>query len=285
MTGNGAFDAWLGKVEEASDSVTVQQAEALAATLDLSEADREQRDIRSGGKLPLLWHWVAFTPKAPMRMLGSDGHPKRGGFLPPVPLERRMWAGGRLTFTGDLRIDEPIHRRSEITAIKEKTGGAGQMVFVTVRHTLSGGQGVAIEEEQDIVYVAIPERFTPPPPVAAPAEPLWQDAVGVDTVLLFRYSAVTFNGHRIHYDLAYATEVEHYPGLVVHGPLQATLLIEAAAKHRAGALPTGYRYRGVRPLFHFEPLTLMGSAIDDGKQAVAAVNGDGNVTMQAQVTW
>ena len=285
MTDNGAFDAWVGKVEEASDSVTVQQAEAVAATLDLSAADREQRAIRSGGLLPPLWHWVAFTPKVPMSGLGPDGHPERGGFLPPVPLERRMWAGGRLTFTGELRIDEPIQRRSEITAIKEKTGGAGQMVFVTVRHTLSGEQGVAIEEEQDIVYVAIPDRFTPPPPVAAPAEPSWQEPVAVDTVLLLRYSAVTFNGHRIHYDLPYATEVEHYPGLVVHGPLQATLLIEAAVRHRAGARPAGYQFRGVRPLFHFEPLTLMGSAIDDGKQAIAAVNGDGNVTMQARVTW
>jgi 3-methylfumaryl-CoA hydratase len=285
MTGKGTFDAWLGKVEEATDSVTIQQAEALAATLDLSADDRDRRGIRSGGLLPPLWHWVAFTPKVPMSMLGSDGHPQRGGFLPPVPLERRMWAGGRLTFTGDLRIDEPIHRRSEITAIKEKSGGAGQMVFVTVHHTLSGKQGIAIEEEQDIVYVAIPDRFTPPPPVAAPTDPVWQEPVAVDTVLLLRYSAVTFNGHRIHYDLTYSTEVEHYPGLVVHGPLQATLLLEAAVRRHAGARPAGYQFRGVRPLFHFEPLTLMGSAIDNSKQAIAAVNGDGNVTMQARVTW
>lgn len=285
MAMDSSFDAWLGKVEEGTDSVTIQQAEALAATLDLSEAERARRDITSGGPLPLLWHWLAFAPKAPMAALGPDGHPRRGGFLPPVPLERRMWAGGRLAFKSGLKIGEPIHRRSEIIAIKEKTGGAGQMVFVTVRHMLSGDHGVAIEEEHDIVYVAIPERFTPPPPVPAPPKPVWQESVAVDPVLLFRYSAVTFNGHRIHYDLGYTTEVEHYPGLVVHGPLQATLLLEAATRQRDGARPVAFRFRGVRPLFHFETLTLMGSGIEEGVQAIAAVNGDGHVTMQAQVTW
>ncbi len=285
MAIDGSFDAWLGKVEEATDSVTIQQAEALAATLDLSESERARREITPGGPLPPLWHWLAFTPKARMAILGPDGHPKRGGFLPPVPLERRMWAGGRLVFNALPRIGEPLRRRSEIIGIKEKIGGAGRMVFVTVRHTLSGEKGVSIEEEHDIVYVAIPERFTPPPLVAAPPDPVWQEAVAVDPVLLFRYSAVTFNGHRIHYDLPYVTEIEHYPGLVVHGPLQATLLLEAAVRQRDGGQPVTFQFRGVRPLFHFESVTLMGSAVEDGKQAVAAVNGDGHVTMQAQVTW
>jgi 3-methylfumaryl-CoA hydratase len=285
MAAQGDFGAWLGKVEEATDSVPSQLAESLAATLDLSAAERERRSIAAGGTLPPLWHWLAFSPKQPMQILGSDGHPKRGGFLPPVPLERRMWAGGRLSFTGALHIGEQIHRRSEIVAIKEKTGGSGRMVFVTVRHLLSGAHGPAIEEEHDIVYVAIPERYTPPPPVAPPAATLWSESVPIDPVRLFRYSAVTFNGHRIHYDITYTTDIEHYPGLVVHGPLQATLLMEAACRQQGGAVPKTFRFRGVRPLFHFDSLTVMGTPVVEDSQELAVVNGDNHVTMQAQVAW
>ncbi len=290
MDTTDGFASWVGRLEEALDTVTPGQAQSLAATLDLDPTAA----TAAGDPLPPLWHWLAFLPKAPMAELGADGHPKRGGFLPPVPLERRMWAGGRLSFLDGLRIGEPLTRRSTIQAVKEKSGGAGRMVFVTVLHELVGERGLAVREEQDIVYMAIPERFTPPPPVPPPSPVLFEDPVTVDPVLLFRFSAVTFNGHRIHYDRAYATEVERYPGLVVHGPLQAMLLMGAAIRHQGGALPKGYQFRGVHPLFDHDALHLVGCAKEADGQPLAAVAGPGgagaagaepHVTMQAKVIW
>jgi len=266
----GTFDPWLGRVEEARDRISPRQARQMAATLGVDG------DFGEGAVLPALWHWMGWTPEAAMAELGPDGHPARGGFLPPVPLERRMWAGGRLRFHAPLRIGEEMHRRSEITKVSEKTGSTGQMVFVTVRHEVRGAEGLAVEEEQDIVFIAMPAQFTPPPPVAAPA-PDWREDVVVDEVRLFRFSALTFNAHRIHFDLPYATGVEKYPGLVVHGPLQAMLLMEAARARRGGAMPGGYRFRGVRPAFHFDSLSLQGVG-----DRVATVNGDGLVCMQAE---
>lgn len=285
MTADGEFSAWVGRVETAADSVTIQQVSGLAATLDLDEAARERLGLVAGGVLPALWHWLAFLPTAPMSGLGPDGHPKRGGFLPPVPLERRMWAGGRLQFLAGIRIGEALERQSTILSVKDKAGRAGRMVFVTVEHRFSTEQGLAIIEEQDIVYVAIPERFTPPPPVAPPSPAAFAEAVAMDTVKLFRFSAVTFNGHRIHYDLDYSREVEKYPGLVVHGPLQAVLIMEAARRNRDGAVPKSYSFRGVRPLFHDEPVQVVGSAVEAGEQQLATVNGEGHACMQATVTW
>lgn len=269
----GAFDPWLGRVEEARDAISAKQARQMAATLGVSGAFAE------GAMLPPLWHWMGWTPEAPMAEMGPDGHPARGGFLPPVPLERRMWAGGRLRFHAPLRIGEEMFRRSEITRVSEKTGTTGTMVFVTLRHDVHGAAGLAVEEEQDIVFIAMPDRFAPPPPVEAP-EPDWVQAVQLDAVRLFRFSALTFNAHRIHFDLPYATGVEKYPGLVVHGPMQAMLLMEAARARRGGAVPAGYRFRGVRPAFHFDALSLQGT----GDQ-VATVNGDGLVCMQAGMDW
>ncbi len=268
-----AFGAWVGRVEEARDEITARQARQMAATLGVSG------DFAPGAALPPLWHWMGWTPEAAMAELGPDGHPARGGFLPPVPLERRMWAGGRLRFLAPLRIGEPLYRRSEILKVSEKTGTTGRMVFVTVRHDVHGAAGLAVEEEQDIVFIAMPERFTPPPPVSAPASE-WSEPVVMDEVRLFRYSALTFNAHRIHFDLPYATGVEKYPGLVVHGPMQAMLLMEAARARRGGAVPAGYRFRGVRPLFHFDALTLQGTG-----DAATTVNGDGLVCMQAELAW
>ncbi len=268
-----AFGAWVGRVEEARDSISAKQARQMAATLGVSG------EFADGAMLPPLWHWMGWTPEAAMAELGPDGHPARGGFLPPVPLERRMWAGGRLRFLAPLRIGEDLFRRSEIMKVSEKTGTTGRMVFVTVRHDVHGAAGLAVEEEQDIVFIAMPERFTPPPPVQAP-EPEWFEAVTMDEVRLFRYSALTFNAHRIHFDLPYATGVEKYPGLVVHGPMQAMLLMEAARARRGGAVPAGYRFRGVRPLFHFDALRLQGVG-----DSLATVNGDGLVCMQAEMAW
>ena len=196
-----------------------------------------------------------------------------------------MWAGGRLTFRDELRVGDAVTQRSRIQKVVEKEGKAGRMVFVTVRHEVWSPRGLAVEEEQDIVYVAMPTRFVPPDPVPAPADPAWSVPVAVDPVLLFRFSALTFNGHRIHYDLPYATEVEKYPGLVVHGPLQAMLLLQAAKRHQPGRRPGSYSFRGVRPLFHFESLRTLGLPRADGGHDLCAANGDGNATMQATVHW
>jgi len=273
------FNPWVGRVETAEDRITPRQARQMAATLGTAG------DFSDGAELPALWHWMGWTPETPMSGLGTDGHPARGGFLPPIPLERRMWAGGRLSFLGPLRIGEVLHRRSEILKVTEKTGSTGRMVFVTLRHDITGAEGAGIEEEQDIVYVAMPDSYSPPPPVSAAPGPLWTQPVPVDTVRLFRFSALTFNAHRIHFDLPYATGVEKYPGLVVHGPLQAMLLIEAARAHRGGAAPARFRFRGIRPAFHFDRLTLHGQSETLGTQSLSTVNGDGLVCMQAEAGW
>ena len=268
------FKAWIGRHEQAEDSITARQAAQMAATLEGAVAPAPAT------LLPPLWHWMGWQTAAPMSGLGPDGHPARGGFLPPVPLERRMWAGGRLTFLAPLHLDAPIQRRSEILSVAHKTGAAGQMVFVTVAHEVSGAAGLAVREEQDIVYIAMPDRFTPPPPVPAPPDPVFADPFPVDTVRLFRYSALTFNAHRIHIDLPYAREVEKYPGLVVHGPMQAMALLGAAMRH-SGRTPASFRFRGVRPAFHSDSLTLAGWA--DG--TLATVNHDGLQCLQATVVW
>lgn len=277
--------AWIGRTEQRVDRVSPSRARRLAATLDLEPAEQVGRGLSEHNPLPALWHWLAFLPETPSATLGPDGHPVRGGFLPPVPLERRMWAGARFAFHAPLRIGEAIHRRSEILAVAEKTGASGRLVIVTIGHRLSTESGLAVEEEHDVVYVTIPERFTPPAPIVAPFNFDWDEGALVDAVRLFRFSALTFNGHRIHYDLDYCREVERYPGLVVHGPLQALLLLEAARRRKDSAMPRAFRFRSVRPLFHFEALRLVGMREEAGDQALFAVNGDGLVTMQASVGW
>jgi 3-methylfumaryl-CoA hydratase len=280
-----ALDAWIGRSETVEDAVSPHRVEMLAATLDLGREARAAEGLVAGGPLPPLWHWLAFLPDAPMSGLGADGHPRRGGFLPPVALERRMWAGGRLAFKGEIRIGETIRRRSEILKVAEKTGAAGRMVFVTVGHSLSTSRGLAVEEEQDIVYVAMPDRFRPPPALPLPGAPAWEETVAIDSVRLFRFSAATFNAHRIHFDLPYATEVEKYPGLVVHGPLQAMLLMQAARRRRGGTSPDAFRFRGTRPLFHFDGLRLAGLPPEGRDEPLVCATGDGRVCMQASASW
>ncbi len=273
----GSLASWIGRTEEAGDVISPRQVQQMAATLEV------EVDAAPGGPLPPLWHWMGWQNTAPMSGLGPDGHPARGGFLPPIPLERRMWAGGRLRFGAPLRVGEDLNRRSEILNVAEKTGASGRMVFVTVGHMVSGANGGTIREEQDIVYIAMPEVFAPPPPSPAPPDPMFSTAFPVDTVRLFRFSALTFNAHRIHIDLPYAREIEKYPGLVVHGPMQAMALMGAAMGH-TGRRPASFRFRGVRPAFHSDTLSLMGwqGAPD---QPFATVNQDGLHCMQAAVVW
>lgn len=244
------YDDYLGRTETQEDVVDARLVQGLSATLSQPLPE---------GDLPPLWHWMLFQDWKPAEGLGPDGHPKRGGFLPPVHhLERRMWAGGRLRFSGALRAGDKVSRTSRILKISQKTGGSGELVFVTVGHSLSGPRGPVLEEEQDIVYRGAGGAAMK----AAPAAPAWPDALArelvPDAVQLFRYSALTGNGHRIHYDFPYVTEVEGYPGLVVHGPLQATWLAWHALQLAGpGAQLARFSFRGQRPAIGGNRLTLL----------------------------
>ena len=226
----GDLAQWVGRSERRADRVTSVPLAALAATLDRDDPEpRDGSRDRAAAALALL----PPARGAPSE-LGPDGHPLRGGFLPPVPLPRRMWAGGRLEFHRPLRVGDAIERVSTIVEVEPKEGRSGTLVFVLVRHEISAAGELAIVEEHDIVYREAARADDPPAPAeggARPARPGAREIVP-DPVLLFRYSALTFNGHRIHYDWRYVTEVEGYPGLIVHGPLIATLLVDLRARSR-----------------------------------------------------
>ncbi|MEO7726710.1 MAG: MaoC family dehydratase N-terminal domain-containing protein [Burkholderiales bacterium] len=253
---------WVGKTDTRVDTVAAWPVAALSATLDRS--DPAPLD---GDELPPGWHWLYFLDVKPASELGPDGHPKRGGFLPPVPLPRRMWAGGRIEFLEPLRIGATIQRDSEILSVETKHGRSGSLVFVTVRHIISAGGKAAIREEHDIVYRdAAQPGAAPPPGRPAPHAAQWRRSLVGDPVLLFRYSALTFNGHRIHYDLDYAKHEEHYPGLIVHGPLQTTLLLDLCRRHSARPIKK-LDYRAMHPVFHDERFTINGNPQNDGSSA------------------
>ncbi len=271
---------WVGRKEEIQDCIYPTPARALALTLN----DRDFAG-REGDPLPELWHWLYFLPPVASAEIGPDGHPKRGGFLPPVALERRMWASGQLMFHQNLRIGEAVTKTSEILKVAKKEGKAGSMVFVTVRHTISSARGIAIEEQQDIVYLPMPKQFVPAAPNPVPEDLEWQEAYPVDPVLLFRFSALTFNAHRIHYDINYASEVEKYPGLVVHGPLQAVLLLESAKRNNPDRQPASYRFRALRPLFDFDRVSVCGRPNSEGGHELYTANTANDIGMQATLSW
>nr|WP_294521614.1 MaoC family dehydratase N-terminal domain-containing protein [uncultured Rhodopila sp.] len=271
--------AWIGRHETLHDRVTRFPVAALSATLD-----RDDPPPQEGDALPPLWHWLYFLPVARQSTLGPDGHPERGGFLPPVPLPRRMWAGGRFTFHQPLRVDEAITRVSTVQDVTIKQGRSGALCFVLVRHEVFGERGRALVEEQDIVYR---EAAAPGEAAAAPRrvrdDDVWRRDVVPTEPLLFRYSALTFNGHRIHYDRRYVTEVEGYPGLVVQGPLIAMLLLDLLNRNSDGAL-SSFRFRSVSPVFDSATFSVHGAT--DGADAVAlwARDGGGHLAMEADAT-
>ena len=269
---------WIGRQEVLTDSITAFPVAALAATLDRDDAEPQPGDV-----LPPLWHWLYFLPRARQSLLGPDGHPRRGDFLPPVDLPRRMWAGGRLTFPGILRVGNPVRRISTVADVSMKEGRSGPLVFVLVRHEIAGPEGVAITEEHDIVYrgPAAPGE-APPAPRPAPAEAAWHRDITPDPVLLFRYSALTFNGHRIHYDWRYVTGEEGYPGLIVHGPLLATLLADLARRNSERRLAS-FRFRALSPVFDTAGFAVCGRA-EAGQAALWVRQADGSLAMEAQAT-
>jgi 3-methylfumaryl-CoA hydratase len=274
---------WIGRTSEAADIVTAQLVKGLRATLF-----QEIGEPAKGDAAPFTVHWCLAPAVFPMSQLGPDGHPTRGGFLPPVPLPRRMWAGGELEFFDPLRVGDESVRTSRIADVTVKTGSTGTLCFVSVEHTVTSPRGVAIRERQDIVYREMtggqpaPAKETqkaPPPPVAQHRETHVSDPV-----LLFRYSALTFNGHRIHYDRDYVTKVEGYPGLIFHGPLQAAFIIELAAKLRGGRPPKKFVYRGLQPLFEGSEFSVNASESGAGLELWTA-NAEGQPTMKGTATW
>lgn len=270
---------WIGRTETVADVVTATPFAALAATFD-QPGERPP----AGTPLPPLWHWLYFLPLARQSEIGPDGHARRGGFLPPVPLPRRMWAGSRFAFHRALCVGDAITRRSTIESVNEKSGRTGPLVFVRVRHEIrrTDDPDLALTECHDIVYREAPRAGDAAPPKPAPARSAWAKRWVPDDVLLFRYSALTFNGHRIHYDRRYVTEVEGYPGLVVHGPLIATLLVELLRERVPNAELASYEFKAMRPLFDLHPFTVCGEPRPDGTVALWARDAEGCLCMEAK---
>lgn len=266
---------WIGKSEEMADVLVPSPAQRMAVTLNRSDVFVE------GTPLPPAWHWLYFLPAVRLDATGEDGHARRGGFLPPVTLPRRMWAGTRIAFQRDLHVGERALKKSTIVDVTEKQGKSGSLVFVRVQHEIIGESGLAIVEEQDIVYREAPAEDSPPPPAQpAPAQPQWSRAITPDPVLLFRYSALTFNSHRIHYDRAYCLDVEGYPGLVVHGPLTASLLLESLREHVPDQQLKAFSFRAISPLYDTQPFRVEGR-IDGENAQLWALNHEGNLAMTA----
>ena len=271
---------WIGKTETIGDTATLAPLRALTATLDRDDAPQ-----RPGDLVPPCWHWLYFLPAARQSEIGVDGHPHRGGFLPPVPLPRRMWAGSRIDFLKSLCVGQSIERWSRIEDVRVKEGRTGPLVFVKVRHEIRGDGELAIVEEHDIVYRDMPVAGEAEPIyAAAPEGAEWSRRIVPDDVLLFRYSALTFNGHRIHYDRRYVTEVEGYPGLIVHGPLIATLLLDLVRRERPQAVVNRFAFRAVKPLFDIAPFEVCGRMTDAETATLWARDAAGHLTMDASAT-
>ncbi len=269
---------WIGREEVVEDVLALGPARGLAALLD-----RDAGWIRPGAPLPPLWHWAYLLAPAPASRLGADGHARTGDFLPPIPLPRRLWAGGHLRFHHPLQLGATARRVSAVASVEEKQSARGPFVLVTVNHRILAGGGVAVEEEQALAYrdasavTASPETGR----TARLPTPAWSEVVRPGSVMLFRFSALTLNGYRIHYDQAYARG-EGYPDLVVHAPLLALLLLDGAQR-RLSLTPTAFEYRARTPLYAGEAIRLEGAAEDAGA-VVWARGEDGRVAMRGRVS-
>ena len=276
MTEDTDFAAWIGR----SDS---PPAEAVSTPLIERFKAMLEPHLAVTDAVPAGLHWCLSPQVVRADGIGGDGHPRKGGFLPPIPLPRRMWAGGELEFLLPIRDGDLVTRRSRIADVKEKTGRSGALFFVTVAHEILTPEGTAIRERQDIVYRPAATGPAPAPAANARPDPDAEWRVDVDPVLLFRYSALTFNGHRIHYDEPYARQVEHYPGLVIHGPMQATLLLNLAIA-QGGGVPRRFSFRGVSPACGPQVLRVRAWKSGNGLE-LATVTSSDVTAMEAVATW
>jgi 3-methylfumaryl-CoA hydratase len=269
---------WVGRSEDAFDVAHAAPLAGLAALLD------HETPPWIPGEVPPLGHWLYFLPYARQSDIDADGHTKRGGFMPPVPLPRRMWAGNRIEFRSPIPLGAAMTRRSTIESVEAKSGASGEMVFVTVLHQISVDGALAITEHHDIVYREAPKAGAAPPKSAQadPPQSEWTRVITPDPVQLFRYSALTFNGHRIHYDRDYCRDVEGYPGLVVHGPYTATLLVDHFLRRNPGAPITSLNFRARAPLFDIAPFELCGRCTESGA-ALWARGADGQTAMTLEI--
>ena len=269
---------WIGKTESITDQVTPVPIAGLSATLD-----RDDPFPKHGTELPPMWHILYFLPIQRQSEIGKDGLVKRGGFLPPVPLPRRMYGGTRVQFHHPLRVGENISKVSRIMDVSYKEGRSGPLAFVLVRHEISNDKGVAITEEQDAIFRGDPRPDDPvPEPKLAPSDATWSREICTDEVMLFRFSALTFNGHRIHYDWRYATAVEGYPQLLVHGSLIGTLLLDLLRRNLPHSTVAHFSSRAVRPLLNGVPFSLCGRSEDSGKTIkLWAATSEGHLATEA----
>ena len=271
------LETWIGREQQLQETVDVAAMNRLGMTLGLEPT------LRAGDPIAPLWHFATFIEAVPSGRLGHDGHPQRGGFLPPVALPRRMWAGSRITFSAPIPAGADATKVSRIEKVALKDGSSGPLCFVTVRHVTSVDGELCIDEEQDIVYRDDPDPDAPArEPKPAPTDADNSRTIEPDPTLLFRYSAVTFNGHRIHYDRDYASSVEGYDGLVFHGPLTATLLADLATEN--GESLATFSFRGVSPLLDTAPFTIHRRASETGADLWAA-NPAGGLAMTAEATY
>lgn len=276
------LQTWTGRSETVTDTITAAPVRGLSATLDREDTDPAQT------ALPPLWHWLYFLPRAKQSELGPDGHALRGGFLPPVPFPRRMWAGGRLNWHAPLNVGDHATKVSRVERIAHKTGKTGELLFVMVSHEIHNALGMCLREEHDIVYRPQPSSLTPTTPATRPDAKVlpcaWQRHVAPDEALLFRYSALTFNAHRIHYDRRYCQEVEGYPGLVVHGPLLATLLLDLVRLNSSQEVAS-FEFKALQPCFEYadqRQIHLCGQPHADGQGVDLWVQDHaGQINMQA----
>lgn len=275
------FKPWINKSEQAQEELSLWPVHNMMAALDVNPSQWPT----IGDDLPATAHWNYFVPRVVQSKIDVDGHPVRGDFLPPIPLPRRMWAGSRIQYHQPMKMGQTIQKTSTIKDIKIKEGKSGSLAFVTVKHEYQNSSGLALTEEQDLVYRDPPPSMTSIPernPAPTPAQ--WTQSVATSTPLLFRYSSVTFNAHKIHYDEPYAKEVEGYPGLVVHGQLIATFLLQSLQQAHPEKTLASFNFKAVSPLFCGETLQAQGALSPEGADLWACTD-QGGLTMQANVTW
>ncbi len=273
---------WIGRSEATSGYAYGALADVLSATLD-----RDDPPHAEGSAFPPGWHWLCFPEAVRLADTGYDGHPKTGGFMPPVPLPRRMWAGNRMEFFQPIRAGDSLERKSTIADVRFKSGGGGMLCFVTVRHQIFARSELATVEEHDVVYR---EAAAPGAPAAKPrpppAKPVWSRKVSPSPVLLFRFSALTMNSHRIHYDRAFAVDEEGYPGLVFHGPLTMILLMDLFRRANPAARLQRFSVRATAPLFDDRPFEVQGTpGASDGEALLWALTPAGDLAMTGEARY